>query len=99
MRPFSSLTSSEKWLCGLVHSTFVTTPFRVMGLLASNSAPKEWWACAGLAISHTSALSQTPIVYLAIGHLGAQFRFARGQTSKVGTASRKRWRGGHALMA
>src|ERR1700674_3348102 len=34
---------------GLVHSTFVTTPVTVMGLLASYSAPKEWCAQTGIA--------------------------------------------------
>src|SRR5687768_6595912 len=48
-------------------------PFKVTGLLASNSAPKEWCARAGLAISHTSAVSQTPSACLAIVHLGDSF--------------------------
>src|SRR5689334_16683143 len=33
-------------MCGLCHSTFVTTPFSVSGLLPSNSAAKEWWPSA-----------------------------------------------------
>src|SRR5579864_8396809 len=32
---------------GLVHSTFVTTPVSVIGLLASYSAPNEWCAQDG----------------------------------------------------
>ena len=34
-------------MCGFSHSTFVTAPFSVTGLFASNSAAKEWCAETG----------------------------------------------------
>src|SRR5256885_4458740 len=35
-------------MCGFAHSSFVTEPWSVTVLFASNSAAKEWWATAGL---------------------------------------------------
>jgi len=35
------LTLRYRWLCGFVHSSLVTTPVSVTGLLASKTTPKE----------------------------------------------------------
>src|SRR5438067_913340 len=35
-------------MCGFAHSSFVTEPWSVTVLFASNSAAKEWWATTGL---------------------------------------------------
>src|SRR5262245_38758302 len=46
-------------MCGLPHSTLVTAPVSVTGLLTSNSAAKEWWEKAGRA---TATASPTAII-------------------------------------
>src|SRR6185503_7795923 len=48
-------------MCGFCHSTFVTEPTSVTGLLASNSAAKEWCAWTG---SEIAAASAAPAVNL-----------------------------------
>src|SRR5437762_5676812 len=45
--PSASLTSMYTQECGLIHSIFVTDPFKVTGLLASNSAENAWCAASG----------------------------------------------------
>src|SRR5213593_3115997 len=51
--PLSSFTSRYTQMCGFAHSTFVTAPFSVMGLFASNSAAKEWCVDTGCAMAAT----------------------------------------------
>ena len=38
-----------------MNSTLVTLPRSLIGLSASNSAAKEWWASAGVAVSTPAA--------------------------------------------
>src|SRR5215471_7355369 len=33
-------------MCGLAHSTLVSVPVILTGLVSSNSAANEWWACS-----------------------------------------------------
>ena len=42
--PFGFFTSMCSQTCGLTHSIFVTVPFIVTGLFASNSAANAWCA-------------------------------------------------------
>src|SRR5206468_1866346 len=46
-------------MCGFAHSTFVTTPLSVTGLLMSNSAAKEWCADRVRASTSTTAAQVT----------------------------------------
>ncbi len=46
--PFSSVTSKKIWLWGLVHSNFVSVPFKTTGLLMSYTFAVPWCAIAGL---------------------------------------------------
>src|SRR5437667_7445596 len=68
--PWSSLTSRYTQMCGLAHSTLVTTPLRVTGLLMSNSAAKEWCADRGRAsVSAMAAASTKCFVCICAGGL------------------------------
>src|SRR6476659_9600528 len=45
--PLASVTSMYSRPCGLIHSTFVTGPLSVIGLLRSYCAENEWCAWTG----------------------------------------------------
>ena len=47
--PLASFASMKKRACGLIHSTFVTGPVSVAGLLRSNCAANEWCELTGMA--------------------------------------------------
>src|ERR1700680_2639692 len=51
-------------MCGLNHSTLVTLPVNLMGLLVSNSAGNECWALSGVALSRKTIQGR-----LTAGHL------------------------------
>ena len=53
--PSLLVTSMYTQMCGFAHSMLVTAPFSVTGLLASNSAAKEWWAEIGRTTASTNA--------------------------------------------
>src|SRR5215475_14323686 len=53
--PSEPFTSINRRACGLIQSSLVSEPVRLMGLLASNSAAKEWCAKTGAAAATISA--------------------------------------------
>src|SRR6267154_2057707 len=62
---------------GFCHSTLVTVPVNVTGLLASNSAAKEWCASTGTAArSRPKAATKTEIFL--ISSLHAKFTLSSG---------------------
>src|SRR5690349_1473163 len=60
--PFAPFTSIQKCMCGLVHSTLVTVPDMVSGLLESYSAANEWCADTGTARQQQTARKGTTLI-------------------------------------
>src|SRR3990172_8828306 len=56
--PSRPLTSTQIHECGLISSTFVTVPSRLIGLFSSNAAANAW--CASMATAARSRI-RTPI--------------------------------------
>src|SRR5258705_6553801 len=76
--PAASVTSTYTCMCGLVHSTFETTPVAVMVLVLSYSVSNPWWATAGTVTYATaSAVTMRPHVVLMSNLLESEQRTRR----------------------
>src|ERR1700733_8910929 len=64
--PSAPLTSRYSQECGFTQSILTTVPSSVTGLLASNSAEKEWWAKTGNAAARVPASIVMSFVFMVL---------------------------------